>query len=70
MRQALSAAGMDTKGYSGHSFHIGVVTTAALSRVEDSVIKMLGRWELSAYHRYLRTPRDSLAAVSARLMAC
>ena len=27
MRQALSVAGMDTKGYTGHSFHIGAATT-------------------------------------------
>ena len=69
VRQALSAAGMDTMGYSGHSFRIGAATTAALRGVEDSVIKMLGRWESSAYQRYLRTPRKSLAAPSARLIA-
>ena len=69
VRQALSAAGMDTKGYSGHSFRIGAATTAALKGVEESVIKMLGRWESSAYQRYLRTPRKSLAALSARLIA-
>ena len=54
---------------SGHSFRIGAATTAALRGVEDSVIKMLGRWESSAYQRYLRTPRKSLAALSARLIA-
>ena len=56
LKQALCTAGMDTKGYSGHSFRIGAATTAALKGVEDSVIKMLGRWESSAYQRYLRTP--------------
>jgi len=65
--RVLSSAGMATKGYSGHSFRIGAATTAALAGVEDSIIKMLGRWESSAYQRYLRMPRDSLAAISARL---
>ena len=30
VRQALRAAGVDTKGYSGHRFRIGAATTAAL----------------------------------------
>ena len=68
VRQALSAAGMDSKGYSGHSFQIGAATTAALQGVEDSVIKMLGRWESVAYQQYLRTLRGALAAVSVRLI--
>ena len=68
IRRALSAAGIDTRGYSGHSFRIGAATTAALAGIEDSTIKMLGRWESSAYQRYLRTPRETLAAVSARLV--
>ena len=67
VRQALSMAGMDTRGYSGHSFRIGAATAAARAGLQDSLIKMLGRWESSAYQRYIRTPRDSLAAVSCQL---
>ena len=69
LKQALCTAGMDTKGYSGHSFRIGAAITAALKGVEDSVIKMLGRWESSAYQRYLRTPQVTLAAISSKLIA-
>ena len=69
VRQTLRAVGVDTKGYSGHRFCIGAATTAALRGVEDSVIKMLGRWESAACQRYLRTPRNSFAAISARLIA-
>lgn len=58
VKQGLGATGTNTRGYSGHSFRIGAATTAARQGVEDSVIKMLGRWESSAYQRYLRTPRD------------
>ena len=68
VRRALSSAGMDTRGYSGHSFRIGAATTAALVGIEDSTIKMLGRWESAAYQRYLCTPRETLAAISARLV--
>ena len=53
--------------YSGHSFKIGAATTAAQVSTEDSVVKMLGRWESSAYQRYIHTPRDTLAVVSAHL---
>ena len=62
--QALSSAGVDTSAYSGHSFRIGAATTAALAGLEDSLIKMLGRWESDAFQWYLRSPRESLAAVS------
>lgn len=69
VRRALNTAGIDTKGYSGHSFRIGAATTAAMVGIEDSIIKMLGRWESSAYQCYLRTPRESLAAISAKLVS-
>lgn len=68
VRQALGQAGIESAMYSGHSFRIGAATTAALMGVEDSMIKMLGRWESAAYQRYIRTPRDTLAAVSVRLV--
>ena len=67
VRQALSAAGLDPSLYSGHSFRIGAATTAAAAGIPDHLIKTLGRWESSAYLLYVRTPRESLAAVSARL---
>ena len=69
VRSALTAAGIDMRGYSGHSFRIGAPSTAAQAGVEDSVIKMLGRWESSAYQRYLCTPRESLTAISVRLVS-
>jgi len=68
VRQALTQAGIPTTGYSGHSFRIGAATAAAQAGIEDSVIKMLGRWESSAYQHYIRTPRHSLAAISQQLV--
>ena len=67
VREALTAAGLDASKYSGHSFRQGAATTALDKGVSDAVIKMLGRWKSDAYTRYIRTPRDQLAAISARL---
>ena len=67
IRQGLLPMGMDPSHHSGHSFRIGAATTAAQVGVEDSVIKMLGHWESASYQRYIRTPRDQLAAISSCL---
>ena len=69
VRAALSQAGINYKGYSGHSFRIGAATTAAKRGVADATIKMLGRWKSSAYQLYIRTPRDQLAGVSRVMVA-
>ena len=67
VRKRLADANIDTTGYSGHSFRVGAATTAARVGLGDAMIKMLGRWESAAYQQYIRTPRDSLAAVSSQL---
>ena len=67
LRQGLQQVGIDRNRFSGHSFRIGAATTAAQAGIEDSVVKMLWHWKSSAYQRYLRTPRDQLAAISSRL---
>ena len=67
VRGALAMAGIDAAQYSGHSFRSGAATTAAAAGVEDSVIKILGRWQSSAYQVYVKLPRESLAMVSRRL---
>ena len=60
VRGALVRAGIETTGYSGHSFRIGAATAAAEAGLEDSVIQALGRWSSSAFLRYIRTPREHL----------
>ena len=67
LRNSLQEAGIKAANFSGHSFRIGAATTAARVGIEDSVIKMLGRWESAAYQRYIRTPRAQLAAISSQL---
>ena len=69
VRRTLQQARISPAGYSGHSFCIGAATTAAHAGLEDSVVKMLGRWESSAYQRYIKTPRETLAAFSSRLVS-
>ena len=64
VKRALQAAQIDSTLYSGHSFRIGAASAAAAAGVPAYFIKMLGRWESEAYHLYIRTPRESLAAVS------
>ena len=63
VRCTLQQSGISPAGYSGHSFRIGAATTAAQAGLEDSVVKMVGRWE------YIQIPREALAAISARLVS-
>ena len=68
IRSALSQAGINTKPYSGHSFRIGAATTAALCGVQDSLIKVLGRWQSSAYQLYIWTPPEVLRGVAKQML--
>ena len=70
VREALTQAGVDCTPYSGHSFRIGAATTAASQGIEETTIKMLGRWKSSAYQLYIRTPREQLAAISQKMVKC
>ena len=49
VRQVLSAASVDAKPYSGHSFQIGAATTAGKKGLSSEEIQTLSRWENSAY---------------------
>ena len=67
IRAALGVSGLDASNYSGHSFRSGAATTALEAGISDATIQMLGRWKSDAYKRYIRTPREQLASLSARL---
>ena len=56
--------------YSGHIFHIGAATTAAVMDLEDSAIQTLGRWESSLYKRHIRQDPHFLASLSPTLAQC
>ena len=49
VRIALQAVGLPYQCFAGHSFRIGAVTAAAKAGLEDSVIRMLGRWNSNAF---------------------
>ena len=68
LRSALPRAGIDEKLYSGHSFRIGAATTAARGGIQDSLIKVLGRWQSAAYQIYIRTPPEVLRGVARQLL--
>ena len=53
VQSALQAAGIDSERYSGHSFCIGATSTAAWWGLQDSLIKIFGRWESMAYSLYI-----------------
>ena len=53
VRVGLDTLGLNSKEYADHSFRIGAAMTAAESGLEDSLIKLLGQWESSAYQTYI-----------------
>ena len=64
VKAALTEANINHQGYSGHSFRIGAATMAAAAGIPSHVIKMMGRWSSEAYMLYIRTPGETLAAIS------
>jgi hypothetical protein len=55
LKITLDRLGYDSSKYNGHSFRIGATTSAASARMEDHLIKTLGRWSSDCYTRYIRT---------------
>ncbi len=46
---AMERAGVDSRGFSGHSNRIGAATVAAKAGVRDAIVQRLGRWKSDAY---------------------
>ena len=67
LRRAVELIGVESQRYSGHSFRAGAATAAANQGIEDSTIKLLGRWHSSAYQVYIKTPPVSLANLTSRI---
>lgn len=67
IREVLEALGLPYLSFVSHSFRIGAATAAAKAGIEDSSIRMMGRWSSSAFLAYVRTPREQLAQFSANL---
>ena len=53
--------------FSSHSFRIDAATSAAGANSPDWLIKALGRWSSSCYHRYIRGPTNAIDMFPAQL---
>jgi hypothetical protein len=69
LKTVLQHIGLDSAYYSGHSFRVGAASTCALVRIEDHLIKTLGRWSSDCYYRYIRTPLSAIRDAQRTLAA-
>ena len=69
VRHILDLCGFDAKQYSGHSFRIGAGTTAGQEKIEDHMIKTLGRWSSDCYCTYIQTHPKSIKSAQQQLAA-
>ena len=67
-QQALSASGVDGSLFNGHRFCLSTATSASITGVSQSIIKLLGRWQSSAYPQYIWTPPSDLTHISQQLV--
>ena len=67
LRQIMASARVPGN-FSSHSFRIGAATVAARNGVPDHLIQAMGRWSSNAYQLYIKTPSESLATLSQKLV--
>ncbi len=63
IREALGAVGLPQDQFAGHSFRIGAATKAG---IEDSTIRMLGRWNSATFLVYVRIRESSWSSSRGR----
>ena len=63
VKSTLQLAGIDPSDYSGHSFCIGVVTTAAAKGIDADTIQTLGRWSSNMHQWYIQIPLQGLTII-------
>lgn len=56
LRLALAFCNLDLQSYNTHSFRIGAATTAASLGFSELQIQSMGRWNSSAFKKYIRIP--------------
>ena len=67
LRSTLQHCGLPAEHYFTNSFRNGAATTSAAG-VPSWLIKVLGSWSSDCYERYVRTPQETLLAVSKKLV--
>ena len=68
VKQIISRLGLDTTSYSGHSFRVGAASSACAARLEDHLIRTLGRWSSDCYRTYIRTPQQVIQEAQKALL--
>ncbi|CAG2205116.1 unnamed protein product [Mytilus edulis] len=68
VRSILEIIGLNPSNYNGHSFRIGAATSVA-SKIEDHLIKILGRWSSECYTRYIHTPKSTIKQAQLALIS-
>ena len=68
VRSILEIIGLNPSNYNGHSFRIGAATSVA-SKIEDHLIKILGRWSSKCYTRYSLTPKSTIKQAQLALIS-
>ncbi|CAG2252211.1 unnamed protein product [Mytilus edulis] len=67
IKKVLDICGFNSSHYNGHSFRIGAATSAGKAKIEDHLIKTLGRWTSDSYIRYIRVTPASIKTAQSRL---
>jgi len=67
LRGLLRLAGVDARGYTGHSFRRGGASWAFGAGVSGELIKMHGDWKSDAYLKYLSVPMHQRTLVCRRM---
>ncbi|VDI24230.1 Hypothetical predicted protein [Mytilus galloprovincialis] len=59
LKNILELCGYDPNLYNGHSFRSRAATSEGKARVEDYMIKVLGRWKSDSYCRHIKISPES-----------
>ena len=69
VKQVLQRLGLDSTRFQGHSFGICASSSACKARLEDHLIKTLGRWTSDCYRTYIHTPEQVIQNAQGALIA-
>ena len=67
-KQVLARLGFNTSFYNGHSYRVGAASSAASCRLEDHLIRTLGRWSSDCYRTYIHTPDHVIQNAQAAIL--